>query len=39
MKKTIAAAAAAIMLATTGAAQADAQVKVGVLSCSVEGGQ
>ncbi|MBK8085535.1 MAG: DUF992 domain-containing protein [Devosia sp.] len=38
MKKTIAAAAAAIMLATTGAAQADAQVKVGVLSCSVEGG-
>jgi hypothetical protein len=38
MKKFLAAAAAALMLAVPGAAVADAQVKVGVLSCSVEGG-
>ena len=38
MKKFIAAAAAAVMLMTAGAAQAATQVKVGVLSCSVEAG-
>jgi hypothetical protein len=38
MKKLIAAAAAALMLAAPGAATADAQVKVGVLTCHVEGG-
>lgn len=38
MKKLLAAAAAALMLAAPGAAVADAQVKVGVLTCSVEGG-
>src|SRR5690606_38922388 len=38
MKKFLAAATAALMLAAPGAAIADAQVKVGVLTCSVEGG-
>ncbi len=38
MKKIIAAVATAAMLLSAGAAQAAAQVKVGVLSCSVEGG-
>ena len=38
MKKFLAAATAAVMLAVPGAAMADAQVKVGVLTCSVEGG-
>jgi hypothetical protein len=39
MKKFLAAAAAALMLlAAPGAATADAQVKVGVLTCHVEGG-
>ena len=38
MKKFIVAAAAAVMLMTAGAAQAASQVKVGVLSCSVEAG-
>ena len=38
MKKLLAAATAALMLAAPGAAMADAQVKVGVLTCSVEGG-
>ena len=38
MKKFFVAAAAAVMLLTAGAAQAAAQVKVGVLSCSVEAG-
>lgn len=38
MKKLIAAALAAVMLVSAGAAQAATQVKVGVLSCSVEPG-
>ena len=38
MKKFIAAALAALMLAVPGAASAATQVKVGVLSCSVEAG-
>jgi hypothetical protein len=38
MKKFIAAAIAALMLAVPGAASAATQVKVGVLSCSVEAG-
>jgi opacity protein-like surface antigen len=38
MKKFIAAAAAAVMLMTAGAAQAATQVKVGVLSCTVDPG-
>ena len=38
MKKFIAAALAAVMLMSAGAAQAATQVKVGVLSCSVEAG-
>ncbi|ODS95051.1 MAG: hypothetical protein ABS47_04480 [Devosia sp. SCN 66-27] len=38
MKKFIAAAAAAVMLMTAGAAQAATQVKVGVLTCTVDPG-
>lgn len=38
MKKLLAAALAAVVLATTGAAQAETRVQVGRLSCDVEGG-